>query len=416
MDEHDIEFDEQLASSTSAVSINRLARIFADGDLELRPPFQRYLVWNDDQRSLLVDTVLRNLPIPEIYTRTETSAAGDERMIVIDGQQRISTLLKFLRSELRLDPHDTGEEFDARWRLRTFEELGDELKQRFREYKLVIRDLPRLTDGQMREIFRRLNKSVEPLEPQELRHAAFSGPFVQFVEQAGAHPVLSEVGVFSARDYRRRRNDEFMAEIAFALVGGAFPNKKDGLDQLFLTYERQGVPAGVISDLEARFGRVFEQLGPMAGAVRRTRFRNKSDFYSLFSLLAREAERLPLSGSGTDALEARLQAFSTLVTDIRQEVKEGADAEQIRSDADRTTAAEYLGAVERAATDRLRRVVRDRALQDILGPIVASGEVRPFQSADVAWTTRVEDDEAAESDLEAERLAVREALRSASDG
>jgi hypothetical protein len=404
-----LEFVNQIASNSSNLSINHFDRAFGDGALILRPAFQRNLVWNESQQSFLIDSVLRGLPVPEVYVQTTTAADGAERLIVVDGQQRISACLRFIHGELRLEVSD---DLDPRWRGRTFEEIGETLQARFRGFKLIVRDLPDLEDTVLREVFRRLNKTVEPLEPQELRHAAYTGPFIQFVEMLAAVPVFTEIGVFSARDYLRRRNDEFVAEVVFAVLSGAFPNKKDGLDTLFRTMDLQGFPQGQLVALQRRFGRVLDQLTPIAADIRRSRFRNKSDFYSLLVYLAREAERLPLDEDDSLALAGSLKAFSTVVNDIKKEEAQGNSVDDLTSTPQGESAVRYLRAVERAASDRLNRVRRQESLSETLGAVVAMGGSRALSGADEAWLTSEEAEESidvmtdAEEKAEAERVIL----------
>lgn len=381
-----LEFDPQLAPSGSSVSINSYQKLNAEGSLILRPPFQRNLVWNAEQQSFLIDSVLRGLPVPEIYVQTRTNADGTETKTVVDGQQRLISCLRFLQGDLRLA---SDEDLDPRWRNRTFPELEEALQKRFRSFKLIERELPDVGELTLREVFRRLNKTVEPLLPQELRHAAYTGPLIHFVETAGAYPALSEVGVFTARDYLRRKNDEFMAELVLMLVPGAFPNKKEGLDQMFLTYERQGVPAGVLEALGGRFGRVFAQLDIIGSDLRRTRFRNKSDFYSLFVVLANEAERLPLDQKGSAALLRTLRRFSDRVNEIKQWEGDGEASQKLTSGKLGINAFKYLRSVERAASDRLNRVRRDEVLREVIGPVLAKSEPQEFEDRDLDWMSDV---------------------------
>ena len=64
-------------------------KTFLDAELELHAPFQRNLVWTDIQKAYLLDTILNGYPIPELYMQDVTNEEGDERHIVVDGQQRI---------------------------------------------------------------------------------------------------------------------------------------------------------------------------------------------------------------------------------------------------------------------------------------------------------------------------------------
>ncbi len=184
----DLQFDPQLATSATGLTIQGFRNYQKTSSLVLRPAFQRNLVWGHEQKSYLIDSVLRGLPIPEIYVHWTTDAEGVEDLVIVDGQQRISTLLDFLTGKLVLGSYD---DLDPQWRNKPFEEMHTDLKKRFRSYELIVRKLPELETPALREIFRRLNKTVEPLEPQELRHAAYTGEFIQLVEAAAQHDALT---------------------------------------------------------------------------------------------------------------------------------------------------------------------------------------------------------------------------------
>jgi hypothetical protein len=407
MPDGELVFDPQLASTPSNLTINHFFRQYVDEVLVLRPPFQRNLVWNQEQQSFLVDSILRGLPVPEIYIQTDTSADGAERTLIVDGQQRISACIKFIEDKLKLVG---GDELDPQWRGKTFSQLSEDLRRRFRSYELVARKLPNVGDQVLREIFRRLNKTVEAMEPQELRHAAYTGPFISLIEAAAQRPMFTELGLFSPKDYLRRRNDEFLAEIAYAVISRAYPNKKEGLDELFLSYEKRGVPANALEDLKRRFGRVFATLEPVASQMRRTRFRNKSDFYSLFVLLAKNAEALPLP---EERLLDMILDFSTRVNEIKRAEGTGQSMNDLTGDDLGLAARDYLRSVERAASDRLSRVRREEALALAFGPVISEGQTKGLSDADSAWSSTSTDAEP-DGDPEAEeqeREHTRDVLR-----
>ena len=400
-----LEFAPAIASTSSNLTVNTFVNMFKTDTLVLRPPFQRNLVWNDQQQSFLVDSILRGMPVPEIYVQTTTSADGDETTVVVDGQQRITTCLRFVLGELTLtaDP-----EFDARWREKSFDQIHADLKKRFRSFELIVRKMPEMSEAGLREIFRRLNKTVEALEAQELRHAAYTGPLIGLVEQVAAHPVLNDVGVFSARDYQRRRSDEFVAEILYSVYLGAFPNKKEGLDEFFKTFERLEPSSEAMRVLEHRLGRVLEQLDVISGTLRRTRFRNKSDFYSLVVFLAKNAESLPLLGEGAaDRFIAEVKDFSQSVND-RKRLEGEADESLPPIEPSDAAVVKYLRAVERAASDRLSRVRRDEALAEVLASLIEDQQSRPLSDSDSAWRTQVvPTDDGGEDDTDSVESRVR---------
>lgn len=413
MNEPALEFDPQLATDATGMTVNNFHKASKTDPptLILRPAFQRNLVWNRQQQSFLIDSILRGLPVPELYLQIATSADGSERLTVVDGQQRISACIGFVDGALRLDDSD---DLDSRWRSRTFAEIGDELKARFLSFKFVVRDLPsRADEGVLREIFRRLNRTVEALEPQELRHAAYTGAFLQLVERGGAAAALEDLGVFTPKDYLRRRNDEFVAEVLLAIDASAFPNKKEGLDQLFLTYERRGVPEARGAELARRFGRALAFVESASSQLRKSRFRNKSDCYSLLTFLARNAESIPAEDPALSEMVTELLAFSSLINAMKREEAQGRSVDPLAQGARGKEALAYLRAVERAASDRLSRVRRDAALAALLGDKLEPGASRPLNENDGSWKIAgadLEDQAADEFDEAQERQSLQEAL------
>src|SRR6186997_3131117 len=104
------------------------------GTLNLSPEFQRNPVWTEDQASYLVDTVLLGLPFPEVYLRSRTNAAGKTTHEVVDGQQRIRSLLRFGTNDLELE----GDEIPSNLAGKSFEDLTTKQKEKFWNYTVVV--------------------------------------------------------------------------------------------------------------------------------------------------------------------------------------------------------------------------------------------------------------------------------------
>ncbi len=86
--------------------------------LDLDPPYQRRSVWTPRDRRSFMDTVFKNYPSPPIYLhKTIDLDTGNAMYHVVDGKQRISTVLQFLVNKVYL-PHEFGDaRFDGkRWR------------------------------------------------------------------------------------------------------------------------------------------------------------------------------------------------------------------------------------------------------------------------------------------------------------
>src|SRR5687768_3837969 len=94
-------------------------------ELVLLAPFQRNPVWTNLQKSYLIDTVLNGLPIPELYMQDVGNKAGEEKHIVVDGQQRIRATLDYVMGNFRLQ----GDDVAKQWRDLKFDDLGIEDKK-----------------------------------------------------------------------------------------------------------------------------------------------------------------------------------------------------------------------------------------------------------------------------------------------
>ncbi|WP_206451283.1 DUF262 domain-containing protein [Micrococcus sp. KRD096] len=331
----------------------------ARSKLVLKPPFQRGVVWSDEQKALLIDSMLRGVPVPELFVQYKTDSEGMQSTVVVDGQQRITACIHFVRGEFHL-PDDS--KFLDGCRGKKFTDLPDEYRKRLRSFKFAVRDLPDyLDEGQLRDIFRRLNTTVVSLNESELRNATYRNAFTRLIKNVAEDRILSDWGIFSPNDVRRLKHFEFCAEVFEAVSTKSFPNKKESLDSLYQRMADAVSNDEALTEFGRRFDRVREMLSEFTPRLKKTRFRNKSDAYSLLIYLLLRADYLDPSESA-DSLVKSIEDFSLKVSQVRSMRKSGS----IATEAEDSTAVRYLDAVERAASDRLNRVRRDNALDLVL--------------------------------------------------
>jgi uncharacterized protein with ParB-like and HNH nuclease domain len=72
---------------------------YREGTLKIKPPYQRKPVWAARQKCSLVESILLQLPVPEIYVQRSTTPDGVTSYAIVDGQQRLRTVLQFVGSE-----------------------------------------------------------------------------------------------------------------------------------------------------------------------------------------------------------------------------------------------------------------------------------------------------------------------------
>jgi hypothetical protein len=94
-----VALEEQIATKAKEIradgypmSIGEVLSLYRDSDLQIHPEFQRIFRWDDDQKSGLIESILLGIPIPPVFV----SQRADGVWYVIDGVQRLSTVLQFV--------------------------------------------------------------------------------------------------------------------------------------------------------------------------------------------------------------------------------------------------------------------------------------------------------------------------------
>ena len=248
--------------------------------LELQPDFQRRAVWSASARIMLMDTILRRIPMPKIFL-ANTVRDGSTYRVVIDGQQRISAILDFLRDGFALNHPFTGKN-----KGKTFSELDLETQDSFLSYQIDFNEAVKPTDEQVRKVYARVNKYTVPLTKQELRRADFPGDFLKVSEELAVNDYFDEIGIFTPATRRKYGDVEYVSELLAAMIGG-IQDKKTSLDDFYIKYSNWN--AGKKKEIETRFLSVLQELRVLFSdgdiEISRSRFRQKADFYTLFLVI-----------------------------------------------------------------------------------------------------------------------------------
>lgn len=247
-----------------------------DNELELQPDYQRKLVWPHHAKVSLMETILLGYPIPEIYLAYETSADGDIKASVVDGQQRLTALLQFINNEYALDGLEDSNLKELHGG-RLFKELPPETRQEFFEYRFPIRRLSNITEDFVRSVFARVNRVNMVLTEQELRNAVLPGPFLDFLKDCAYHQLCSLSGLFSPQRRQRGGDLEFFAEIFGSCVFG-LSNKKAELDE---RYDVLSTDFDKFQDDAMSFIKLLDLLSRMVKWEGRTRWSNIVDMFTL---------------------------------------------------------------------------------------------------------------------------------------
>jgi hypothetical protein len=198
---------------------------WTSGHIEVDNSFQRRFVWQRKHQVRLIETILLGYATPEIYLwRLETdSATGKTRYSIVDGQQRIRSIVDFINNVYPLSPAYLGPDGLALGVAgKKFHELGD-LRRKIWGYSLTMNLISdAVSRAQIKKMFLRLNSTNMSLNPQELRHAEFDGEFIKVAERIANNPVWREndIKLFGEPEVRRMRDVQFVTSILIYLRRG----------------------------------------------------------------------------------------------------------------------------------------------------------------------------------------------------
>ena len=151
-------------------SVSDLVSMMHDKNIILDPDYQRNYIWDNKKASLLIESILLNVPIPVIYV----SEDDDSRWVVVDGLQRLTSLLRFFDNEFKL----TSLEILRGLNKYQYSTLNDKAKRMFNNGMIRIIVILQESHPEIKyDIFERLNCGAILLNSQELRNCMYRGAF-----------------------------------------------------------------------------------------------------------------------------------------------------------------------------------------------------------------------------------------------
>lgn len=82
----------QVSTDSFSLTIGELVNMYREGDITISPDFQRLFRWDIERKSRLIESLLVRIPLPPIFI----FELSDSKWEVIDGLQRLSTILEFM--------------------------------------------------------------------------------------------------------------------------------------------------------------------------------------------------------------------------------------------------------------------------------------------------------------------------------
>jgi len=183
---------------TNNFLLPQIAALIEDGaDMNLRPEYQRRLRWTNKQKSLLIESLLLNVPVPPVFLYENDLA----RYEVMDGQQRLNTIREFLSNQFTL----RGLEIISSLNGKTYARLPPKVKRGLDRASISAVVLLQESQGKIKNVsgnrfyelrrfvFERLNTGGKRLTAQEIRNAIYGSEFNKLIVQLSRDPTFTRI-------------------------------------------------------------------------------------------------------------------------------------------------------------------------------------------------------------------------------
>ncbi len=267
-----------------------------DKTLVVNREFQRSdRVWPIAARVYLVDTILRGMPIPKIYIRTQTDVTTKRSYReVVDGQQRLMAIQSYARDEFPLRP--SGEDLEEAAG-KVYSKLNEDAKLKFLEYSLPVEQLFNASDAYVFDVFQRLNTYNYNLSSQELRHGKYHGIFRNTVISSSKRWAFlwDKYNVVGKRARVRMADDELMAQLFGVVLEGVTDGGQPKIERLYRTFDSE-----MPDYAHGKVDRTLEYLTDNFSEILETNLARAPHFLMLFAAVAHATFGIPTGGMGED--------------------------------------------------------------------------------------------------------------------
>lgn len=237
--------------NSTKLTISEFYDNFEQGKYKFDVEYQRKSnVWNEDKKSFLVDSIMKNYPMPPIFMRPNVDTqTGKTKYDIVDGKQRLEAIISFIKNDIPLTTYfseddifvDGASEVERDIGGKFFSEIKDEKRfadyvKQFWTYSINVDYLYEEDIVLISNIFDRLNRNGEPLNRQELRNAKYhASPMLIAIKD------LTQNKYWEARFGRlkaeRMEDEEFISELFFLTAENEFfDSSPQVIDELYEKY------------------------------------------------------------------------------------------------------------------------------------------------------------------------------------
>lgn len=352
-----------------AYAIKVIREWYENGKLNLSPEYQRAGVWNDTERSKLIDTIFCGYPLPAVILYERTDTRTRKRVYdAIDGKQRLESILYYIGALKGPKSKFTAKvtnKVDDEIRIEkvAWKDLDPECQKDFLCYEIpcvIVQGEP----SEIQEVFVRLNSTGKKLSRQEIRNAKYiHSPFLKEMRSFARKldKRLMSMGVMNENEIARMKDVEFLSELVISVINDAVMDKKKLIDQMMTP---NGVDMRRAGKAFKTVEHAFKIVGEVLPDIRETRFRKKSDFYSLVYWFASRIDEMAFADrEAKDMAGALLRKFAFMADSDYASIKKGKDIDTA------SPTAAYIQSVREGGDAKSHRKDRDNILSEVLAGV-----------------------------------------------
>ncbi|MGA2406055.1 MAG: DUF262 domain-containing protein [Bacteroidales bacterium] len=256
-------------------SIKSLIDLYEKDELILDPPYQRNFIWSKADQEQLIDSILNNYPLPNLFFLKK-----EEKLEVVDGQQRIRTIINYHKG-LLIPKNKNQRKENIKY-------------DKFLNYILLRIEITSLEEGKdfIEDFYTRVNKTGLKLNKPELNKAEyFYTEFLALNQELASCEQINELDIFTDATTKRMNDIDFISELVALLNFGIY-DKKDKVEELYDTDITPEIKENLKNDFIEILD-IFIVLNTVS-SIKKSRYKQRNDFFTLFGFIKDLRDRLTI--------------------------------------------------------------------------------------------------------------------------